>query len=134
LIHLDTTFLVDLLREERRQKAAGAVAFLKGRPDEELRVSVHAACELFAGVEAARLPDEERARVATLLEVVGVVYPDERFQPVYGRLLAHLERVGARIGVMDLLIGASALVEGAALVTRNVREFGRIPGLRVVSY
>ena len=134
MIHLDTTFLVDLLREERRRKPAGAAAFLQERPDEELRISVHAACELFAGVEAARLPDEERGRVAALLEIVGIVFPDERFAPAYGRLLAQLERAGARIGVMDLLIGAAALVEGAALVTRNVREFGRIPGLRVVSY
>ena len=32
----------------------------------------------------------------------------------------------------SLLIGASALVHSASLVTRNVREFSRIPGLRVV--
>jgi predicted nucleic acid-binding protein len=35
---------------------------------------------------------------------------------------------------MDLLIGTAALLDDAALVTRNVKDFARIPGLRVLSY
>jgi tRNA(fMet)-specific endonuclease VapC len=45
-----------------------------------------------------------------------------------------LERMGETIGPMDTLIAATALAHGATLVTRNVRESGRVPGLSVVNW
>lgn len=47
----------------------------------------------------------------------------------YARLRARLQRAGTLIGNMDMLIAAHALSEDATLVTNNVREFGRVPGL-----
>ena len=41
-----------------------------------------------------------------------------------------LEKQGEPIGSMDLLIAAHALSLDVRLVTRNVREFGRVQGLR----
>jgi predicted nucleic acid-binding protein len=35
---------------------------------------------------------------------------------------------------MDLLIGAAAIVDEASLLTRNVKDFSRVPGLRVLGY
>lgn len=49
----------------------------------------------------------------------------------YGRLRADLERAGRPIGSMDMLIAAHALALSVTLVTHNVREFSRIPDLRV---
>lgn len=49
----------------------------------------------------------------------------------YGQVRAELERKGQTIGNMDLLIAAHALAEDAVLVTNNVREFHRVPGLAV---
>ncbi len=37
---------------------------------------------------------------------------------------------GARIGSMDLLIAAQAVARDLVLVTDNLREFRRVPGLR----
>lgn len=45
-----------------------------------------------------------------------------------------LEQKGTPIGPYDVLIAATALRHRAALVTRNVREFARVPGLRVVDW
>ena len=47
---------------------------------------------------------------------------------------AALERAGTPIGALDTLIAAHALSLGAALVTNNTREFGRIPGLAVANW
>lgn len=44
-------------------------------------------------------------------------------------LRARLEEKGTPIGPLDTLIAATALTHGGVLVTRNVREFGRVLGL-----
>ncbi len=48
-----------------------------------------------------------------------------------GHVLATLEASGRSIGVEDVLIGATALVRGLTVVTRNMAHLSRIPGLRV---
>ncbi|HSF16487.1 MAG TPA: type II toxin-antitoxin system VapC family toxin [Vicinamibacteria bacterium] len=134
MIHLDTTFLVDLLRESAREKEGRGSAFLRSVESEALVASVHAVCELHAGAELSRDPVKERERVERLCQGFTIVYPNGRFPLVYGQLLARLERAGQRIGVMDLLIATAAVIDGAALVTANVREFRRVPELSVLEY
>jgi tRNA(fMet)-specific endonuclease VapC len=51
-----------------------------------------------------------------------------------GDIRAHLESKGAPIGPYDCLIAAQARRRSAALVTLNVREFSRVPGLIVVDW
>jgi tRNA(fMet)-specific endonuclease VapC len=63
-----------------------------------------------------------------------VTYPDDRFPPVYARLVKALNGSGRSIGTMDVLIAAAALVDGATVLTRNVRHFDRVPALAVRSY
>jgi tRNA(fMet)-specific endonuclease VapC len=46
-------------------------------------------------------------------------------------LRLQLERAGARIEAMDQLIAAQAVTFGLVMVTNNVGEFRRVPGLRV---
>lgn len=54
---------------------------------------------------------------------------DDRAAEEYGRLRAHLAAQGSLIGPNDLLIAATALVNGLKLVTHNTNEFSRVPGL-----
>lgn len=63
-----------------------------------------------------------------------VVYPDERFAPLYGETLATLKQQRLTVATMDLLIGTQAVVEKDSLVTRNVRHFAKIPNLQVEKY
>jgi len=53
---------------------------------------------------------------------------------LYASLRCDLERQGAPIGGMDLLIASHALAENAVLVTNNRREFGWVPGLRLENW
>ena len=52
----------------------------------------------------------------------------------YGTLRKFLQERGTIIGAMDMLIAAHALALSATLVTNNLREFTRIPGLKVESW
>ena len=49
----------------------------------------------------------------------------------FAQIRAELTQLGMLCGAYDMLIGAHARSEGLVLVTNNVREFQRIPGLRV---
>ncbi|HEY2932067.1 MAG TPA: type II toxin-antitoxin system VapC family toxin [Acidobacteriota bacterium] len=134
MIHLDTTFLVDLLRETKSRKTGAAILFLSSRESEELGISIFVQCELCAGAELSTSPSQELVKIQRLCDALRVYYPDESFAPLYGRLLSGLERSGQRISTMDLLIATSALSAGARLVTRNARHFSRIPGLSIDTY
>ncbi|MES2129101.1 MAG: type II toxin-antitoxin system VapC family toxin [Pseudomonadota bacterium] len=52
----------------------------------------------------------------------------------YGPLRAALEAKGTPIGPLDTLIAAHALSLDVTLVTNNVREFSRVPGLRIENW
>jgi tRNA(fMet)-specific endonuclease VapC len=49
----------------------------------------------------------------------------------YGDLRTDLERHGTPIGALDMLIAAHALSLKATLVTNNIKEFERVPGLQL---
>jgi predicted nucleic acid-binding protein len=134
VIYLDTAFLIDLLRESGRRTEGPASRLLAEVPDEELGISVFVACELAAGAALSARPTKEKRRVAQLCAGLRVEYPDERFAEAYGSLLALQERAGGRISTMDLLIATSAVLAGAPLVSRNVKDFSRVPGLDVLAY
>jgi predicted nucleic acid-binding protein len=134
VIHLDTSFLVDLLREAGREEAGPATLFLEKAQEEELGISVHVACELHAGAELSRNPSQERRRIERLMGGLETVYPDHRFPASYARLLAWQQRSRQRIATMDLLIATAAVLSGAPLVTRNVKDFARVPGLDLLAY
>ena len=52
----------------------------------------------------------------------------------YGKICAHLQKQGTPIGTMDMLIAAHALSKSLTIVTNNVREFERVPGLVIENW
>jgi predicted nucleic acid-binding protein len=134
VIHADSTFLIDLLREQHRGTPGKATAFLEAHAADHLASPVFVACELEAGAANAAEPEREQAKLRTLLRAVDMVYPDDRFAAVYGDLLVRVQRAGRTIATMDLLIATGASVDGAAVVTANARHFRVVPGLTVLEY
>lgn len=54
---------------------------------------------------------------------------DDAAAEAYGKIRAHLRRLGTPIGPNDLMIAAIALANGFTVVTHNTAEFSRVPGL-----
>ena len=52
----------------------------------------------------------------------------------YGEIRTYLRRQGIPIGPLDMLIAGHARAEGLILVTNNVREFERVPGLELENW
>lgn len=135
MIHLDTSFLVDLHRETVRERPGPALDLAESLdPNEILAISAVVACELRAGAELSRQTLREHEALDQLLSGLYIAYPDDRFAPAYGRLYAAVTRGGRQVGAMDLLIATAATLDDAPLVTRNVKDFSRVPGLRLLKY
>jgi tRNA(fMet)-specific endonuclease VapC len=135
VIHFDTSFLVDLEKELARDTLGPAFEFLESTDENELlAVSVHVLAELRAGAEAAKHQVRTHEGLDRLLAGFLTVYPDQRFAPMYARLWAATNRNKRTVPAMDLLIATAAIIDDASIVTRNARDFLRVPGLRVLTY
>jgi tRNA(fMet)-specific endonuclease VapC len=100
----------------------------------DIGISVITLAELEYGVGKSSKPAKNRAALDQFVAPLDVVAFDRSATGVYGRLRATLEKRGQSIGSMDLLIAAHALSLNVRLVTHNVREFNRVPGLRVETW
>ena len=65
------------------------------------------------------------------MDILPLDYPVDEH---YGDIRAHLNRTGHPIGWNDLFIAAHARSLGLILVTDNIREFSRVPGLSVENW
>lgn len=131
---IDTTFCIDLLREQKRHSPGPAVKKLESLPGVGICASVFVLCELMAGACLSVDSTRERERVKALSEMLTVVYPDYTFAVTYGETEAELRKSGFSIPAMDLLIGVSAKIHDLPLITRDARHFQRIPGLLLEGY
>lgn len=90
--------------------------------------------ELRYGAEKSQRGAEALATLGQLVELIPVLEPDAAVGEAYGRLRAHLERLGTPIGNNDLWIAAHALALGVTLVSNNTREFERVPKLKLQNW
>jgi tRNA(fMet)-specific endonuclease VapC len=99
--------------------------------DEKVLVSSVVAFELWYGVAKSARPEANARLVETFFAgPVSLLAFEPEDAKVAGRLRAGLEAVGKPIGAYDLLIAGQALRHQLTLITANVREFGRVKGLK----
>lgn len=118
----------------------------RGRLDLESRLahredvfflSVVTASELLHGVHRAADPSI-RTRRSALVEAVLARFPlldiDLATARIHAQIGAELMASGTSIGPNDLWLAATCIAHGLSIATGNVREFNRVPGLRVESW
>ena len=127
MLYLLDTNVVSCMVRQPHGALAGRIASLE--PD-SFAISVIVAAELQYGMQrrgSKQLTDQLEA-VLSAIKVVPLEPPADRH---YGTIRAELERIGQSIERNDLLIAAHAKALVATLVTNNLSEFRRIPGLKV---
>ncbi len=135
MIQFDSSFLIDLREEIAREAPGAAFEFIESLDAGELlAVSVHVLAELRVGAELSKHQLQLHEALDQFLNGFLTVYPDHRFAAAYARTWLATNRSKRTVPTMDLLIATAAIIEDASLVTRNVKDFSRIPGLRVLSY
>lgn len=92
-------------------------------------ISVVVLGELETGVWRSRRREANRVALDHFLAAVPVIAPHAEVGRRYGRLRAQLAAAGNLIGPNDLWIAAHALTLDLPLITHNLSEFERVPGL-----
>jgi predicted nucleic acid-binding protein len=119
---VDTSILVDHLRGDERARTALRSAVRAGV---RLTASAITKVEVLAGM----LPSEER-RTRLLLAQLTWIDVGDGIAERAGALAARWLKSHPGVGVADYVIAATAEELGAALMTRNVKHFPMIDGLR----
>ena len=126
---LDTNILIYTIRNRPRKVRE---AFKKY--SEFLAMSTVTLGELIYGAEKSAQSVRNLADIEALAARLEVVPFDSNAAIHFGQVRAELARSGKIIGPYDLMIAGHARSRGLILVTNNLREFNRVPGLRVENW
>lgn len=101
---------------------------------DQLCVSTVTLGELIYGAEKSQQPERNLAEVEGFAARLQVLPFDSDAAIHFGQIRAELARSGRPIGPYDLMIAGHARSRGLVLVSNNVREFQRVPGLRLENW
>ena len=90
--------------------------------------------ELYHGAEKSAKVSQNLEVIEEFSSLLEVLPYTAKASAHYGSIRNALEKVGQPIGVNDLHIAAHARSEGLVVVTNNVSEFARVPGLMVENW
>jgi tRNA(fMet)-specific endonuclease VapC len=122
---LDTNVVIAILEDTSAPVARRA----KREAIEDLGIPAIVANELFYGAFRSRRAADNLSRLDALRFPIIDFDRDDARQA--GAIRAELASLGTPIGPYDVLIAGQAIARGLTLVTHNVREFGRVPGLQI---
>ncbi len=126
---LDTNILSNLVRNPQGEVAAQITKV----GEDSVCTSIVVAAELRYGAtksNSAKLAE----RINIILSALDILPLETPADHQYAAIRHHLTRQGTPIGSNDLLIAAHALSNNLTVVTANVREFSRVPGLKVENW
>jgi predicted nucleic acid-binding protein len=122
----DSDLVADYLNGQQ-----AAVALLNGLLPAGLAISLVTYGEIYDGVYGGRNPGAAERAFRQFLRSVSVLPLNRAIMREFARIRETLRRQGMRIGDNDVMIAATAIYHNRELATRNVRHFGRIPGLKL---
>ena len=123
---LDTNSCIDFL-DGRSESLAKRMEAAFGR----LAISTISLGELLVGSRSSLDPDADARRVRAFAASLDVRAFDVAAAEAYGQTI---RAIGVKRKSFDRLIGVQALTLGLVLVTRNLRDFSDVPGLKVETW
>ncbi len=128
---LDTDFIIDVMNKENFavEKLQRLSAYKA-----HFRVSAPTIFELWVGIALSKMPRDERMKVESALSDFDVLQLSLSTAQKAGEIHGTLLKARQEIDVVDSMIAGIALLENETVLTRNVKHFSRVRGLRVESY
>ncbi len=100
----------------------------------DIGISSITVAELEFGVQKSHFPEKNQQALAQFLLPLTIVDFDAAAANIYGKIRATLTKQGTPIGSLDTLIAAHALSLQVILITNNVKEFSRVPNLKLENW
>jgi len=128
--YLDTNICINCLR--------GTTPLVKqvllGLEPSRIKVPAMAKAELLLGAAKSNKPRQNQELVELFLSPFEIVPFDDKAAMFYGQIRSKLEKEGQIIGFNDLIIASTVMAHEGILVTDNLREFGRVSGLKLENW
>ena len=99
-----------------------------------MTVSVVSYGELVYGAQKSKSVEKNLKTVNEIKSIFPLADVTSDVMDEFGEIKAYLQKIGKAADDMDLLIAATAIVNGMTLVTHNVKHFEHIPNLHLVDW
>ena len=127
---LDTNICIYAIKNKPEQ----VLEKLKQNLSNGICISAITLAELQHGVEKSINPEKNSMALLQFLSILDILPFDDLAAVEYGKICAYLQKRGTPIGTIDMLIAAHAKTENLIIVTNNVREFERVPDLKIENW
>lgn len=121
---LDTNIVIYVMKKRPKE-----VMGIFNQNAHRMVISAITFAELQYGAEKSARVQENLNTIEEFTSLIDILPYTAKASMHYGNIRASLEKLGQTIGVNDLHIAAHARSEGLVLVTNNMSEFARVPGL-----
>jgi predicted nucleic acid-binding protein len=127
----DTSFLIDIMKYDKDAIRKAEEIEKKGNSIAVTSISIF---ELFIGVSLSIIQDQERNKINRILNGLSIISFDEDSAREAGKIYAQKRKNGSLIEPEDSMIAGICSRRNEILITRNIKHFSDIEGLRVESY
>lgn len=126
---LDTNIVIYTIKNRPE-----SVRALFNRHEGQMCISTVTWGELVYGAERSSQAERNLSDIEALGARLEVASFDAQAATHFGQVRAELDRVGKPIGPYDMMIAGHARALGLILVTNNMKEFEKVPGLRLENW
>ncbi len=127
----DTTFLIDLMvndpnaLEKATQLEQAGISISVGTPT---------VFELYVGVSLSKKAQKEKSKIISTLSAMAQVPLDRESAIAAGSIYGDKKRIGATIDPEDAMLAGISKARGEPVITRNLKHFSNIDGVKVETY
>jgi tRNA(fMet)-specific endonuclease VapC len=127
---LDTNICIYLIKKQ----PVNVIKKFRSLGLDDICISSITFAELMYGVEKSQHHQKNKLALEEFILPLTIASFDENASRHYGSIRSHLEKKGTPIGSLDLMIAAHAQAINSILVTNNVKEFSRVPKLKIENW
>lgn len=127
---LDTNICIYIIKKKPEHVRKKFNSFPMG----SIGISSITLSELEFGIHKSSMPDKNRLALDEFILPLEILNFDSHASRFYGKIRYVLESKGKPIGSLDTLIAAHALSRKLTLITNNIKEFKRVPALKIENW